>query len=143
MTRKLLLVFAMLGLVGCTDYSTKEPPATVKVTGKVVLPGGQPLSLGIIRFEPAVLGEGTEGFASIKQDGTFTVKSFGDREGLKPGKYVAYLDPAPFVTTDIRMKKAVKSGVGTSIPDAYLAAGTSKWKFEITEAKDLGTLAMN
>src|SRR5688572_29127954 len=134
MTRRLLFVFAALWAVGCSDYSTKEPPATVKVSGKVVLPGGQPLSQGTIRFEPTTLGEGVEAFAAIQQDGSFVVKSFGDRPGLKPGKYVAYLDPAPFMTVNPGTKKAVRSAAAAGIPDAYLAAGTSKWKIEITES---------
>jgi hypothetical protein len=143
MTGRMLFVLAALWMVGCTDYATKQPPATVKVAGKVVLPSGQPLTVGTIRFEPTVLGEGIEAYAAVKQDGSFTVKSFGDRDGLKPGKYVAYLDPTTVTTVDAASKKSVRIPAAASVPVAYLQAGTTKWKIEVTDSmSDLGTLKM-
>ena len=146
MMRKVFVVLTALAVVGCGGYQGYKPPATVKVTGKVLLPSGQPLTVGTIRFEPVATGQGGDAYAAVTQDGSFVVKSFGDREGMKPGKYVAYLDPT--TVTMVAMvganKRSTLIPAAATVPVTYLQAGTTKWKFEVAEGgMDLGTLKMN
>ncbi len=78
----------MAMMAGCgVNASSIEPPATVVVSGKAVQPSGQPITGGRIRFTPVEGAAGAEAYAEIQADGTFTLQSFGGRDGAMPGKY--------------------------------------------------------
>jgi len=84
------LVFGlmMVALVGCgTNAASFPPPETVVVTGKALQPNGMPVTGGRIRFAPAEGKAGAESYADIKPDGTFTLQSFGGKDGTMPGTY--------------------------------------------------------
>lgn len=78
----------LLALVGCTDYSSIPPPAVIEVTGKALLPNGQPINSGKINFSPPEGSTaGAEAYSDIKSDGSFKLQSFGGRDGVLPGTY--------------------------------------------------------
>ena len=61
--------------------------STVPAKGKVTV-AGKPVTKGIIVFEPTVDGGSTQqASGEIKSDGTFELRSGGDRQGAMPGKY--------------------------------------------------------
>ena len=81
--------------------------------------------------------EGADAYGEITSGGTFVVKSYGGREGLRPGSYIAYIDPASVMQTDSSGKKAVMKP-GLNVPVTFLKPETSKWKFEVGESKPAG-----
>lgn len=85
----LFIGMLMATAVGCSsNASNMPPPDTVIVTGKAMQPNGQPITGGRIRFAPAEGGKGgAESYADIKPDGTFTLQSFGGKDGTMPGTY--------------------------------------------------------
>ncbi len=147
MKRSFLLLLALAvpaGTGGCSRYDLDQPPPpTVKVTGKIVTAGGQPMTSGVLRFEPVASNKGVDAYAELGADGTFTVKSFGNHEGIKPGSYVAYLDPASVMRMDASGKKMVMKPTAAGIPPAYLKPETTKWRIQVTTStSDLGTLKL-
>ena len=113
-------------VAGCSSGAKSiAPPETIVVTGKAVQPSGQPITGGRIRFFPAEGAAGAEAYADIKSDGTFTLQSFGGRDGALPGTYKVSLSG-----------KAV-----AGIDPKFLAPETSTLKIEITkDKKDLGAI---
>ena len=111
---------------GCSsDPKSMAPPETLVVTGKAVQPGGQPITGGRIRFSPVEGAQGAEAYADIKSDGTFTLQSFGGRDGAMPGTY----------------KVALSGKAMTGIAAKYKDPETSTLKIEITiDKKDLGSV---
>ncbi len=80
-----LLVVALL-LTGCSDKH--------KLSGTVVFPDGQPLTLGTVYFTNATL----TARAALRSDGTYDVGTLSAKDGLPPGTYNvhisgAYLNP--------------------------------------------------
>ncbi len=142
--KKSFYLGALVILAGCSNPIANMPtPTTVKVTGKVVLAGGQPLKSGTIRFEPTYVGKGAESYANIQSDGSFTLMSFGEKEGIAPGSYKAYIDPATVQTFDRAAGKMVFNGQAREIPQIYFKADTSRLSIEIgSEASSLGTLKL-
>ena len=68
----LLLVSALFtGAAGCGVKSSTPPPKTYPVTGKVVVPGGQPPAGARIQFEPKDAGLMASG--TIEADGSFSL----------------------------------------------------------------------
>ncbi len=89
MRQTLLLGLLLVTLAGCgTNVASMSPPSTTIVTGKALKPTGSPVTGGRIRFAPAEGGSGgAESYADIKSDGTFTLQSFGGKDGTMPGTY--------------------------------------------------------
>jgi hypothetical protein len=81
----------LLLLAGCGD----KGPGLIPVTGKVTYGGGPWPTTGNINFNPVAPAEGyprLNGMAEFGPDGSFTVKSTGDKWGLVPGKYMVTLE---------------------------------------------------
>ena len=88
-------LLASLGLAGCGSHiESMAPPETVVVTGKAVLASGQPITGARIRFAPAEGATGAESYAELKADGSFTLQSFGGRDGTMPRAIVFLNDSA-------------------------------------------------
>jgi len=123
-------MFTLLLLAaGCSnDIKSLKPPESVVVIGKALQPNGQPITGGQIRFSSVYVANGPNGLesiADIKSDGTFTVKSYSDRDGVVPGTYKLSLSP-----------KAM-TGIAAKFQDPE----SSTIKIEITkETKDLGAI---
>ena len=82
----LLATLCMAVTIGCGT----DRPDTVKASGTVTFDGGKPPAGGMIFFAPITVAEGfprRPGRATFDTDGTFTVTSFSDGDGLVPGTY--------------------------------------------------------
>ena len=80
----LLVALALIPCAGCGQGATNAAPiATVPVKGTVRYKG-QPLTRGIIKFEPDA---GREAHGEIKPDGTFTLSTYGSGDGAVPGSH--------------------------------------------------------
>ena len=74
-------------LLGCGN---SDLPQTVPVQGRVTFAGGDCPGPGTVHFAPLEASEGFSrrpGRADFDTDGRFTVRSFGDSDGLVPGRY--------------------------------------------------------
>ena len=110
----------ILATAGCgINPESMSPPETVVVTGKAVQPNGSPISGGRIRFAPIEGAAGAEAYAEIKSDGTFTLQSFGGRDGAMPGNY----------------KVSLSGKAMTGIAAKFQTPETSTIKMEITKEK--------
>jgi len=120
-------IWMFLAMVaGCgVNASSIEPPETVVVSGKAVQPNGQPITGGRIRFTPVEGKAGAEAYAEIQADGSFTLQSFGGRDGAMPGTY----------------KVSLSGKAMTRIAQKYQGPETSTLIVEVTkDKKDLGII---
>jgi hypothetical protein len=81
----LMLVLICIG-GGCSS----DIPMTVPVSGQITFGGGACPAEGTIVFSPVVVEKGLPrrpGTARFQQNGTFTVTSFHECDGLIPGHY--------------------------------------------------------
>jgi hypothetical protein len=124
--RWMTIALCCLTMAGCgSSIASMAPPETVVVTGKAVMASGQPITGARIRFAPAEGATGAESYAELKNDGTFTLQSFGGKDGTMPGVY----------------RVAVYGKGATSVPAKLQNVESSTIKIEITkETKDLGTI---
>lgn len=93
---RLLTIVSLCSLVfaGCGRSGPPPKPQAVKVSGKILLHNGSPLTGGmlILRPESGLYGA----TASIQSDGTFTLQD-SESETVVPGKYqvfVRFTDPS-------------------------------------------------
>jgi hypothetical protein len=87
----------LLVAVGCAP-TLPEVAKPVPVKGTVVLPGGRPLSGGVVTFLPAGdrLAGRYQGWGFVKPDGSFEVAAFADATkggGVAPGTYKVVIGP--------------------------------------------------
>lgn len=125
--RVTIIWFALIfsGVAGCSNTGSTVPPETTVVSGKAIQPSGQPITGGRIRFSPVYGAEGAEAYADIKSDGTFTLQSFGGRDGAMPGTYKVTLSGKALM----------------GVAPKYQDPESSTMKIEITkDKKDLGLL---
>lgn len=66
----------------------------IPVSGKVLLPSGQPLAGGKVIFVPAK-PPGVEARGTTGSDGSFKLTSREDNDGALPGDYRVRIEPAP------------------------------------------------
>jgi len=103
-----------LAIVGCG----KGRPKTYSVSGRVLV-DGKPLNRGDIRL----LGEKFMGASAIGTDGSFTISTFGEQDGVPADTYkvevIAYDFPSPGTVCNL-------------VPQRYLQAATSDKTVEIT-----------
>ena len=76
------VLFLTLLLTGCSD---KE-----KLSGRVVFPDGQPLTMGTIYFT----NSNYTARAHLRADGTYDVGSLSDKDGLPAGTYKVHISGA-------------------------------------------------
>jgi hypothetical protein len=132
MNRKLwwsILALPAVLLCGCSmaGGDAAPTPATVTVKGKVVLPDGSPATGAAVVFEP--IENGTEAFAILGRDGSFSMKTFGGgTEGVVPGKYKVAVTPNHGHTD---LTKAAAAEGRRSIPKKYWESGTSELTVEV------------
>lgn len=94
------LVLLALLVIGCGDGGSGPPPKPegFKVSGKVLLPNGSPVTGGILNLRPETGLHGAT--ATIGADGSFTLLESGT-ESVVAGKYFVYVR----VTDDDLAKK--------------------------------------
>ncbi len=112
-----------LALPGCGSASGE--PATivnsaVTVSGKVLLPGGQPLANGWVVFH-AKDAPGNDASAPTEADGSFKLGTFKKDDGAIPGRYVVTIE------TQSKAKKPE-----SRIPRTFQSMESSPLKLEIT-----------
>ena len=96
----LVVVLVILCSAGCSKNA--------RVSGKVTFPDGSPLTVGIVTFE-------TETYVAtgpLKEDGTYTIGSLSDRDGLPRGSYKVYIAGAmqPAGTQNMNVPTASATG---------------------------------
>ena len=113
-----LLLSALVYFVGCSGY--------VQMTGKVTFSDdGSPLTEGTVFFEsPTFMSRGVLG-----KEGTFTMGSFKEKDGLPLGKYRIYIGGASrWVVTN------EETGEGYELPlieDRFTSMGKSGLEIEV------------
>jgi len=76
----------LIAVCGCG----KNPTQTIPVSGRITFAGGACPAEGTITFSPEAVETGRPrrpGTAQFGRDGTFTVTSFHEGDGLIPGRY--------------------------------------------------------
>ena len=94
--------------------------SAVPVSGKVLLPGGQPAANAWVVFN-AKDPPGNDASAATAADGSFRLGTFKKEDGAVPGRYVVTVEPHPHAR-----------GAKPRIPKAYQSAETSPLRVEIT-----------
>lgn len=105
----LFLVTCVLMLSGCGNGQK----SVTKVSGKVTF-DGKPVTGGVITFAPIGSADaGKPASGSVKSDGTFTLTTYTDGDGVVPGKHsVTFTPPAPEV-------KERPDGHSVTVPGAF------------------------
>ncbi|MGD9126567.1 MAG: hypothetical protein PVH19_04235 [Planctomycetia bacterium] len=120
--------FALVAVLFCGCGPSR--PKTVPVHGKVTYFGGEWPSPGMLYFAPK---ESAEGFplrpasAELAKDGTFTVSSFEEGDGLLPGKYVVTIECWKVAPT---MRNPNPS---SAVPRKYQSQETSDFIVDVSE----------
>ena len=126
----LTLLLALLTLAGCGG-------GQVGLSGKVVYSDDQsPLTMGTVCFE-------TEKFlarGNIKPDGTFTVGSIKDTDGLPPGNYRVYVSDARKI---IGQDKDGADIYEPLIASKFTTAATSGITIEVTSSQKNYTIEVD
>lgn len=89
--KRLCCLALLVATFGCGD----QGPGLIPVTGKITYAGGAWPKGGMINFNPVEPAAGfprLNGTAEFGPDGSFVVKSTGDKQGLVPGKYAINIE---------------------------------------------------
>lgn len=132
----LVLVCVLLPLAsGCGDSYGKTPSA-YSVEGKV-LAQGKPVTGAYVRFIPTELG-GVEAEAELQADGSFVLKSIGDKAGGVPGKYKVFLDVDAPSSRPASVTRAAKAAIPSKYRNrdttpllAEIKTGDNRFTFEL------------
>jgi hypothetical protein len=102
-------------------------PSLVPVKGKVTYKG-QPLTKGVIHFEPSDYGRAAYG--TLQSDGTYVLSTFKDGDGVVPGHHrVSITEVDKKIGQDRAFKKYMSSG--TRALEAEVTADKTEWNFDI------------
>ncbi len=127
------LLLVAFTVAGCSGDS---PPDTVPVSGKVTYKGN-PVTSGQVLFQPmkALGGEGAAtslmrpAVGTIGDDGRYSMKSFGEGEGVLPGEYeVAVISYADEPTPEQYAEGATRK---LAVPERYTNGATSGLKRQV------------
>lgn len=84
---------SLLALAGCGGGATVNPTGTpYPVTGKVILPDGNPLTEGTVRFVPKGTEGGWPAAGKVKSDGAFSMTTYKEDDGVIPGTYLVAIE---------------------------------------------------
>ncbi|GAA4423955.1 hypothetical protein [Bremerella cremea] len=132
-----LILFSTISLVGCGPSGAFD---TAPVHGTVTF-DGQPVTEGTIDFTPIAGGDsqmtGKPAAARINEDGTFSAGTYGDSDGVVPGKKrVRYSAPLPEDTRE-NANKAPSPFTGLQIEPSEIdvQAGDNKIEFFLKKSK--------
>jgi hypothetical protein len=140
MTRIRSVAALMLGaclLAGGCSRTYPPNPKTYPVNGKILLPGGSPLTGGRLTFhskdpDHAVI----EPFAELEPDGSFKPTTFQQNDGLLPGTWVVTVSPRSYKTGGPRSVNADR------IPRRYQDERSSPLVLEVKEEDNSPTLTL-
>lgn len=91
---RIALLFALVAFVGCGGSGDNAQISTYPVKGKILLANGQPAKGANIILVGSGPTGGPNGIGVLGKDGTFAIKSMGDRDGMAPGKYKVVINPS-------------------------------------------------
>lgn len=131
-----LLAAGLLTLVGCGPR-LPQPAETYPVQGVVLLPDGRPARGALVLFHPDGPA-GSEASAELNSDGTFALKTFGEREGAVPGRYRVVLNP----NRAFACSAAEKSEGLSNIPNRYWAEETTDLFAEVNTTPNTFTFRL-
>ena len=115
---------------GCSD----NLPRTIEVQGKVTY-NGAPLENGTVSFVPLTSGGGSTlrpASGSIQPDGSYRMKTFGEKDGVLPGNYAIAI--ASFNSFGLPEKPGDK--LDYAVPERYVRPETSGLTIEIPPDAD-------
>ena len=119
--RSFVLMSVLLGGCGPTG------PQTMPVSGTVSLKG-QPLTSGIVRFNPVDPQKGRPAEATLEKNGAFAMSSFKPGDGVIAGDYSITV-PATLENSEALAKdKGTGIGGKSAIPEKYSNPKTSGLK---------------
>ncbi len=82
---------ALLAIVCCIPVACNKPAAELfPVRGEVFLEG-KPAAGASVVFHPVDEDAGTAAYATVQEDGSFELSTYGERDGAEPGKYLVTL----------------------------------------------------
>lgn len=113
-TQGLLLIAVALAIAGCSRGNRLE---TAPVHGKVTYQA-KPLPTGSVIFVPVTAGPTAE--ANLQPDGTYTLGTYDENDGVVPGEYKVMIiamseSPTPLEAEDVKPGAGPKS----LIPSRY------------------------
>jgi hypothetical protein len=79
-----IVAVALCTGAGCAQKGAGEMPGLIPVKGKVIYKG-QPLTKGVVRFEPDYFGRPAQG--ELQSDGTFSLSTLTKGDGVVAGHH--------------------------------------------------------
>ena len=77
--------------------------SNIKFSGKVTFPDGQPLTMGLVCFSTSTFMASGQ----LQPDGTYSLGSLSENDGIPPGKYKVYVQGAAKETADGKMNNLI------------------------------------
>lgn len=96
LTFALIAGFSLVTITGCGGGPSKPPELpTVKATAKLTV-DGKPFGPGVLSLSPETSDKNIpNSTGTVKDDGSVTLWTYKDKEGVVPGKYSVQLQPDP------------------------------------------------
>lgn len=134
MKRRLFLALTLPCIAlcfGCDQTGQGLAPASGTVTAD-----GKPVTGGTITFIPS--GEGKPGSGEVKSDGSFTLTTYKDGDGVVVGKgTISYTAPSVEIPEDLKpgqpLPSSPYSGLKPSTPDVSITSGKNTLTVELTK----------
>jgi hypothetical protein len=114
---RMFLVLIVASVAGCGEKNWATVNGTVTVNGA-------PIGPGTIMFEPTGSADprARSGIGNFKEDGKYSIRSAGGRDGVPAGQYTVLIDGKPAESSG---DEHVDASSVTRIPAKYLNATTS------------------
>lgn len=126
--RRAVLVFLCLIPLACS----RSAPPVYPVRGEVFF-NGQPASGATVHFHPVDEDEGSPAFATIEEDGSFELSTYGTHDGAEAGDYVV-----TFSWRDEGEKVDGETNVGPDrLGERYCNPKTSPHKVTVTAGENV------
>ncbi|MEX0727614.1 MAG: hypothetical protein WEB58_01385 [Planctomycetaceae bacterium] len=129
----LWLAGCLFSITGCGGI---DAPETVPVSGTVTYKG-TPLTNGKVRFNPVDSKDGRPAEGSIGSDGAFTLSTYKDGDGARPGEYnvtvVSYTGESGGLDKDKALGLSISDK--SAIPEKYNDPATSGLKETVESGK--------
>jgi hypothetical protein len=113
----IVFAFCVVAIAGCGEKNWATVNGTVTVNGS-------PIGPGTIMFEPTGSADprARSGIGNFKEDGKYSIRSAGGRDGVPAGQYTVLIDGKPAESSG---DEHVVASTVTRIPAKYLNPATS------------------
>ena len=122
----LRVVMLGIGLLGCAGCGNGKP-AVAPVSGRVLYQG-KPVKFGQVFFHPS---GGTQGRGPIQPDGTFTLSTYGDKDGAQIAKHTVRVTCYEVQDPNADPKRLGSSNGKSLIPEKYASLTTTDLSEEV------------